>query len=65
MTDSELTANLYSFLLAGHETSAVALGWSLWLLAKDPAAAAKRTDDDAPIFQAEPDEPELESKTKS
>jgi cytochrome P450 len=35
MTDSELTANLYTFLIAGHETSAVALGWSLWLLAKD------------------------------
>ncbi len=35
MTDSELIANLYSFLVAGHETSAVALGWSLWLLAKD------------------------------
>ena len=38
MTDSELTANLYSFLIAGHETSAVALGWSLWLLAKDQAS---------------------------
>jgi cytochrome P450 len=38
MTDSELTANLYTFLLAGHETSAVALGWSLWLLAKDQAS---------------------------
>jgi cytochrome P450 len=38
MTDSELTANLYSFLIAGHETSTVALGWSLWLLAKDQAS---------------------------
>src|SRR5262249_27035298 len=37
MSDSELTGNLYSFLIAGHETSAVALGWSLWLLAKDQA----------------------------
>jgi cytochrome P450 len=35
MTDAELTANLYSFMVAGHETSAVALGWTLWLLAKD------------------------------
>ncbi len=35
MADAELTGNLYSFLIAGHETSAVALAWSLWLLAKD------------------------------
>ncbi len=35
MTDRELTGNLYSFMFAGHETSAVALGWALWLLAKD------------------------------
>jgi cytochrome P450 len=38
MTDSELTANLYSFLIAGHETSAVALGWSLWLLRQGKAS---------------------------
>ncbi len=38
MSDSELSANLYFFLIAGHETSAVALGWSLWLLAKDQAS---------------------------
>jgi cytochrome P450 len=37
MTDSELVANIYGLLFAGHETSAVALGWSLWLLAKDKA----------------------------
>jgi cytochrome P450 len=37
MTDSELVANLYGLMIAGHETSAVALGWSLWLLAKDQA----------------------------
>jgi cytochrome P450 len=38
MTDPELIGNLYSFMVAGHETSAVALGWSLWLLAKDQAS---------------------------
>jgi cytochrome P450 len=38
MTDSELVANLYGLLFAGHETSAVALGWALWLLAKDKAS---------------------------
>jgi cytochrome P450 len=38
MNDAELTANLYTFIVAGHETAAVALGWSLWLLAKDQAS---------------------------
>jgi len=38
MTDAELIGNLYTFMVAGHETSAVALGWSLWLLAKDQAS---------------------------
>jgi cytochrome P450 len=38
MTDAELIGNLCSFMFAGHETSAVALGWSLWLLAKDKAS---------------------------
>lgn len=38
MTDAELIANLYGFLVAGHETSAVALAWTLWLLAKDQAS---------------------------
>ena len=33
------------------------------LLAKDPSAAAKKTDDDAVIMQAEPDELEPESRT--
>ncbi|WP_159728892.1 cytochrome P450 [Methylosinus sp. Ce-a6] len=35
MTDAELIANLHGLLLAGHETAAVALAWTLWLLAKD------------------------------
>jgi putative heme transporter len=33
------------------------------LLAKDPSAAAKETDDDAMIIQAEPDELEPEKET--
>ena len=34
------------------------------LLAEDPSVAAKRTDDDASIMEAEPDEPEPDSETK-
>jgi cytochrome P450 len=36
MGDEELVRNLVTFLLAGHETTAVALTWALWLLAKYP-----------------------------
>jgi cytochrome P450 len=37
MNDAELVANLLTFISAGHETTAVALTWTLWLLAKDEA----------------------------
>ena len=37
MTDAELTSNLLTFINAGHETTAVALTWTLWLVARDPA----------------------------
>jgi cytochrome P450 len=37
MTDTELVPNLLTFIIAGHETTAVALTWALWLLAKDDA----------------------------
>jgi cytochrome P450 len=37
MNDAELVANLLTFVSAGHETTAVALTWTLWLLAKDEA----------------------------
>jgi cytochrome P450 len=36
MSDEELVRNLVTFILAGHETTAVALTWTLWLLAKYP-----------------------------
>jgi cytochrome P450 len=37
MTDDEIVTNLLTFITAGHETTAVALTWTLWLLAKDKA----------------------------
>lgn len=41
MTDKELAANLYTFIVAGHETTAIALTWTLWLLAKDQISQAR------------------------
>jgi len=38
MTDDEIMTNLLTFIIAGHETTAVALTWTLWLLAKDQAS---------------------------
>ncbi|PWB82294.1 MAG: cytochrome P450 [Methylocystaceae bacterium] len=37
MTDRELASNLFTFIAAGHETAAIGLAWTLWLLAKDQA----------------------------
>ena len=37
MTDAELRDNLITFLIAGHETTALTLSWALYLLAMDPA----------------------------
>ncbi len=38
MSDAEVVNNLLTFIAAGHETTAVALTWTLWLLAKDQAS---------------------------
>ena len=51
LTDAELRDQLVSLLLAGHETTAAALAWTLWELASHPEiqstarAAAYRGDD--------------------
>lgn len=37
MTDDELRDNLITFLIAGHETTALTLSWALYLVAMDPA----------------------------
>jgi len=51
LTDAELRDQLMSLLLAGHETTAAALTWTLWELARHPelqsaARAAAYTGDD-------------------
>ncbi len=41
MTAQDLLHNMQFFIVAGHETTALALAWSLFLLAHDPAAQKK------------------------
>lgn len=38
LTDDELRDNVVTFIGAGHETTALALTWTLYLIANDPAA---------------------------
>lgn len=55
--DEELVAQIASFFLAGHETSASALAWALYLIANDPpvqdrmrAEIAEAIGDRPPVF---------------
>jgi cytochrome P450 len=45
MTDTEVMTNLLTFIIAGHETTSVALTWTLWLLAKDQAVQQRVVDE--------------------
>lgn len=36
MTDEELADNLLTFVVAGHETTSIALTWTLWLVSRAP-----------------------------
>ena len=50
MTVDELRDNLLTFIVAGHETTALTLAWSLYLCAFDPAVqAAARTEAQAAL----------------
>ncbi|MFY9696695.1 MAG: cytochrome P450 [Xanthobacteraceae bacterium] len=49
MTDTEAMMNLLTFIIAGHETTAVALTWTLWLLAKDQATQQRVADEVAAV----------------
>ena len=45
MSDDEVVTNLLTFITAGHETTAVALTSTLWLLAKDQATQQRLFDE--------------------
>ena len=61
MNDGEVVNNLLTFIAAGHETMAVALTWTLWLLAKDQTVQQRLYDEvaalagDGPITAAHVD----------
>jgi cytochrome P450 len=41
LSDHEVMANILTFILAGHETTARTLGWTLHLITRDPAVATR------------------------
>ncbi|SMG51114.1 cytochrome P450 [Paracoccus sp. J56] len=45
MTPAELRDNLLTFIVAGHETTALTLAWALYLLAFDPQVQARAADE--------------------
>jgi cytochrome P450 len=49
LTDEEVINNLLTFITAGHETTSVALTWTLWLLAKDQQTQQRVVDEVAAV----------------
>ena len=54
MSDAEVVKNLLTFI-AAHETTAVALTWTFWLLAKDQDVQQRLFDEVAALAGREPD----------
>lgn len=54
MSDTEIIDNLATFLLAGHETTAKALTWTLYLLARAPQWQERVRSEIADLTQGEP-----------
>jgi cytochrome P450 len=54
MTDRQVRDELMTLLLAGHETTANALGWSFYLLARHPDAYARLRDESAGVLAGRP-----------
>ena len=58
MTDAEITDNILTFVLAGHETTAVALGWTFALLADQPEVVARLVAEIDAVTRGEPVRPD-------
>jgi cytochrome P450 len=54
MSADEVMKNLLTFITAGHETTAVALTWTLWLLAKDQSVQARVFDEVTAVAGRDP-----------
>ena len=54
MTDKQLRDETITLFLAGHETTANALSWTIWLLAQNPAAEKKFFDELAGVLNGRP-----------
>ena len=55
LSDREVAANILTFILAGHETTARTLGWTLHLLSHSPAAAEAVAAEADALDLADPD----------
>jgi cytochrome P450 len=51
MSDAELADNLLTFIVAGHETTALTLGWALYLCAFDPKIQEAARDEARALLQ--------------
>jgi cytochrome P450 len=54
MSADEAMKNLITFITAGHETTAVALTWTLWLIAKDQSVQARVFDEVSAVAGRDP-----------
>jgi len=54
LSDVQARDEVMTTLMAGHETSAAALAWSLWLLARHPAAAERAREEVGAILGERP-----------
>lgn len=55
LTDREVAANILTFILAGHETTARTLGWTLHLISRSPAIAGRLKAEADAFDVADPD----------
>ena len=53
--ETEMADQLAIFFLAGHETSASALAWALYLIASNPDVQDRLHAESAPVFRVQPD----------
>src|SRR4030095_2248776 len=58
MTDRELRDQMFTLLMAGHETTATSLAWAFWHVLRHPAVIARLREDMAAVAGDGPIEPE-------